>query len=95
LSRYREEKTLPISKVQSMERDDIQVEKLSLSTHCPVYREEDMLPSSKVQSMERDDIQVAMLSLSTHSLGIERKIHCLLARCRVWRGMLSRWKSSR
>ncbi len=30
-----EEDTLPISKVQSMERDDIQVEKLSLSTHCP------------------------------------------------------------
>jgi hypothetical protein len=38
---------IPISKVQSMESDDIQVEMLSL--HSPSrYREEDMLPISKV-----------------------------------------------
>jgi hypothetical protein len=35
LSRYGAEDTLPISEVQSMESDDIQVETLSLSTHCP------------------------------------------------------------
>jgi hypothetical protein len=64
-----------------MERDNIQVETLSLSTHCPVYREEDTLPSSKVQSMERDDIQLETLSLSTHCPNIERRIHYLLARC--------------
>jgi hypothetical protein len=45
--------------------------------------------------MERDDIQVEMLSLSTHCPGIERGIYYLLARCRVWRGMISRWKCSR
>ncbi len=45
--------------------------------------------------MERDDIQVEMLSLSTHCPGIERRIHYLLARCRVWRGMISRWKCFR
>jgi hypothetical protein len=44
--------------------------------------------------MERDGIQVEMLSLSTHCPGIERKIHYLFARCRVWRGMISRWKRS-
>jgi hypothetical protein len=64
-----------------MERDDIQVETLSLSTHCPVYREEDTLPSSKVQRMERDDIQVETLSLSTHCPNIERRIRCPLASC--------------
>jgi hypothetical protein len=113
-----------------MEGDDIQVETLSLSTHCPGmerniryllerckvwrgwrgmiyrwntlaehvlsrYREEDTLPISKVQSLERDDIQVETLSLSTHCPGMERRICFLLARCRAWRGMISRWKRSR
>ncbi len=40
--------------------------------------------------MERDDIQVETLSLSTHSPGVERRIRYLLARCREWRGMISR-----
>jgi hypothetical protein len=40
--------------------------------------------------MERDDIQVEMLSLSMHCSGVERRIRYLLARCRVWRGMISR-----
>jgi hypothetical protein len=78
-----------------MERDDIQVETLSLSKHCPGYGEEDTLPISKVQSMERDDIQVETLSLSTHCPGMVRSIRYLLARCRVWRAMISRWKRSR
>jgi hypothetical protein len=78
-----------------MERDDIQVQMLSLSKHCPGYGEEDTLPISKVHSMERDDIQVETLSLSTHCPRIERRIRYLLARCIVWRGMISRWKHSR
>ncbi len=45
--------------------------------------------------MERDDIQVETLSLSTHCPGIERRIRYLLARFRVWRRMMSRWKRSR
>jgi hypothetical protein len=77
-----------------MERDDIQVETLSLSTHCPEYREEHTLPISKVQSMERDDIQVETFSLSTHRPAIERRIHYLLTRCRVWIAIKSRWKRS-
>jgi hypothetical protein len=44
--------------------------------------------------MERDDILVETLSLSTHCPGIERRIRYLLARCRVRRGMISRWKRS-
>ncbi len=40
--------------------------------------------------MKRDDIQVEMLSLSMHCPGIEWRICYLLARCRVWRGMISR-----
>ncbi len=39
--------------------------------------------------MGRDDILVETLSLSTHCPGIER-IRYLLARCRVWRVMISR-----
>ncbi len=77
-----------------MERDDIQVEMLSLSKHCPgVERRIHYLLAR--QSMESDDIQVETLSLSTHCPGIERRIRYLLARCRVWRGMISRWKRSR
>jgi hypothetical protein len=115
-----------MSKLQYGE-DDIQVKKLSLSTHCPAierrilyllarcriwrgwypgkntfaehtlssYREEDTLPISKVQIMERVDIQVETLSLSTHCPAIERRILYLLARCRVWRGMISWRKPSR
>jgi hypothetical protein len=45
--------------------------------------------------MERDDIQVETLTLNTHCPGMERRIRYLLARCRVWRGMISRWKCSR
>jgi hypothetical protein len=54
------------------------------------YREEDTLPISKMQSMEKDDIQVETLLLSTHCPGIERRISNLIARWRVWRGMISR-----
>jgi hypothetical protein len=44
--------------------------------------------------MERDDVQVETLWLSTHSPGIERRTLYLLARCTVWRRMISRWKRS-
>jgi hypothetical protein len=45
--------------------------------------------------MEKDDIQVETLSLRMRCTGIERMIRYLLARCRVWRVMISRWKRSR
>ncbi len=45
--------------------------------------------------MKRDDIQVETLSLSTNYPGIERRIHYLLAKWRIWREMLSRWKRFR
>jgi hypothetical protein len=62
--------------VQSIERDNIQVETLLLSTHCPGLerRIRYLLARCRLQRMERDDIQVAMLSLSTHCPGIERRI---------------------
>jgi hypothetical protein len=44
--------------------------------------------------MERDDIQVETLLLSTHWSGKEMRIRYILARCRGWRWMISRWKRS-
>jgi hypothetical protein len=45
--------------------------------------------------MESDDIQVETLSLSMHCPDIERRIRYLLARCREWRVMISRWNRTR
>ncbi len=44
--------------------------------------------------MEREDFQVETLSLTINCPGIERRICYLLARCIVWREMISRWKRS-
>jgi hypothetical protein len=65
-----------------MERDDIQVEMLLLSTHYPGVerRIRYLLARCRVW---RDDIQVEMLSLSSRCPGMERRILYLLARCRV------------
>ncbi len=40
--------------------------------------------------MERDDILAETLSLSMHCPSIERRMRYILARCRVWRAMISR-----
>jgi hypothetical protein len=76
-----------------MERDAIQVEKLSLSTHCPGI---DRRIHYLFQGAEygEEGYPGGTLSLTIHCPGIERRIRYLLASCRVWRGMISRWKSS-
>ncbi len=44
--------------------------------------------------MESNDIQLETVSLKPHWPGKERRICYLLARCRVWRTMICRWKRS-
>jgi hypothetical protein len=81
LPRYKEEGTLPISRVMSMESDDIQVETLSLSTDCPGIQRRICYLLARCR-VWRADIQVDTFLLSTHCPNLERRMHYLLARLR-------------